>query len=215
MHMSYKTFDKADILGMDSRFRRNFMNSVEGFKNAVLIGTRDHEGRNNLAIFNSVVHIGATPPLIGFIHRPVTVPKQTFTNIQLNGSFTLNLVHEGIVEQAHQTSARYEPGESEFEATGLTPFFSENITAPFVDESKIRFGMSLEEIIPIPLNGTYLVIGHVEELLIDEKLIAEDGFVDLTAEQTLACAGLDSYYLPQLVGRYEYAKPGQPVRKKL
>jgi len=213
--MMTKKFVLDEILEMDSMFRRNLMNSVEGFKNAVLVGTQDHEQRNNLAIFNSVVHIGATPPLIGFIHRPVSVPKQTFTNIQLNGSFTLNLIHEELVQQAHQTSARYAPDISEFDSVGLTPEFSDKITAPYVKESRVKFGMVLEEIIPIPANGTYLIIGKVEEMYVPDETIATDGFVDLSASGILACAGLDSYYRPQPLGRFEYAKPGQPVRKKV
>ena len=212
--MDLKHFTLQDILHFESRFRRYFMNTVEGYKNLALIGTRDQSGNNNLALFNSIVHIGATPPLIGFVHRPVTVPKQTFTNIQSSEIYTINLVHKGIVEAAHQTSARYEPGESEFAATGLTPEFSDHLAAPYVKESKIRFGMALREIIPIRSNGTYLVIGQVEELFLPEEIIADDGFTDLAAADTVACAGLDSYYLPALIGRYEYARAGEAIRKK-
>lgn len=212
--MSEKRFSQQDILGLDSMFRRYFMNSVEGYKNAALIGTCNSQGATNLALFNSIVHVGATPPLIGFIHRPVTVPKQTFTNIQSQECFTINLVHEELVAQAHQTSARFAPEESEFTATGLTPAFSNVLRAPYVKESKIRFGLSLEEIIPIPSNGTYLIIGRVKEMFLPEALISPDGYVELSKANIIACAGLDSYYSPQPLGRYEYAKPDQPVRKK-
>lgn len=211
--MQEKRFLLDDILGFDSRYRRNFMNSIEGFKNAVLIGTCDNDGITNVAIFNSVVHIGATPPLIGFIHRPVTVPKQTFTNIQSQGSFTLNLIPQEIYEKAHQTSARYGPKESEFEHTGLTPEFSNIIHAPYVKESPVRMGLSLEEIVPIRSNGTFLVIGRVEELFVPENAIEKDGFVELSMSNIIACAGLDSYYLPQPLGRLAYAKRDMPVRK--
>lgn len=212
--MNLRKFNLEDIERLDSRYRRQFMNSIEGFKNLALIGTRDHQGHTNLALFSSVVHIGASPPLIGFIHRPVSVPKQTFTNIQLRKYYTINLVHEAITEAAHQTSARYEPGQSEFEATGLTPVFTETVDAPYVDESKIRFGLILEEILPIRSNGTFLIIGKVLELFVPEKLIREDGFVELSKAGVVACAGLDSYYLPQPLTRLEYARPDRAIRKK-
>jgi len=182
------------------------MNTAEGFKNAALLGTANSDGLTNLAIFNSVVHIGASPPLIGFIHRPVTVPKQTFTNIQQTGSFTINLITKGIYKKAHQTSARYAPDISEFEATGLQAEFGRIVKAPYVAESPVRFGMSLEEIIPIRSNGTYLVIGKVQEMFIRKDLIADDGNVELHKADIIAVSGLDNYYLPELIERLPYAK---------
>ena len=204
--MEFKQFNYNDIMGMDGMFRRYLMNTAEGYKNAGLIGTIDDNGNTNLALFNSIVHIGASPPLIGFIHRPLTVPKQTFTNIQLNRSFTINLITSRFYEKAHHTSARYAPGISEFSASGLTPVFGK-VKAPYVDESPVRFGMSLEELIPIRSNNTYLVIGKVEEMFIREDLVEEDGNVLLHRAEIVAVSGLDNYYLPQPLGRLPYAKP--------
>ncbi|MCA6073704.1 flavin reductase family protein [Fulvivirga sedimenti] len=204
--MDLKYFDLKAILDMDDMFRRYFMNTAEGFKNAALLGTANSDGLTNLAIFNSVVHIGASPPLIGFIHRPVTVPKQTFTNIQQTGSFTINLITKGIYKKAHQTSARYAPDISEFEATDLQAEFGRKVKAPYVAESPVRFGMSLEEIIPIRSNGTYLVIGKVQEMFIRKDLIADDGNVELHKADIIAVSGLDNYYLPELIERLPYAK---------
>ena len=204
--MTLRKYDLDDIMNMDGMFRRYLMNTSEGFKNAALIGTINENDQPNLAIFNSVVHIGATPPLIGFIHRPVTVPKQTFTNIQITGSFTINLITRQMYRQAHHTSARYAPGVSEFSKSGLQMSFGK-IKAPYVAESPVRFGMSLEEIIPIPSNGTYLVIGRVKEMFIREDLIESDGNVALHNAEIVAVSGLDNYYLPELLERLPYAKP--------
>jgi len=204
--MELKRFDLEDILGMESFFRRYLMNTAEGYKNAALIGTMDGNAQTNLAIFNSVVHIGATPPLIGFVHRPVTVPKQTFTNIQLKKAFTINLITKDFYQKAHHTSARYKPGESEFEASGLSEQFGK-VDAPYVEESPLKFGLSLEEILPIRSNNTYLVIGRVEEMFIREDLVEEDGNVKLHDAGIVAVSGLDNYYLPQFLARMPYAKP--------
>ena len=50
--------------------RLNLINSLSGVKPANLIGTKDQNGNENLAIFSSVVHLGSNPALLGFILRP-------------------------------------------------------------------------------------------------------------------------------------------------
>ena len=49
-------------LPMEDRKRIALINSLSGFKSLNLIGTINNQGQTNLAIFNSVVHIGANPP---------------------------------------------------------------------------------------------------------------------------------------------------------
>lgn len=140
-----KTLSSADILQMDRHQRRNFVNTLSGVKSAQLIGTQSAQGVNNLGLFNSVVHISASPPSLGFLLRPLTVVRQTYNNLKAQGQFTLNQVHRDIFEKAHQASARYSADTSEFEATGLTPFFTERCTAPHVKEAHIKIGLEFAE----------------------------------------------------------------------
>ena len=69
------------------------------------------------AIFNSIIHIGSNPPMLGFILRPLTVPRHTYTNFKENDYFTVNQVHKDDIEKAHQTAAKYDTEISEFSAT--------------------------------------------------------------------------------------------------
>ena len=66
-----------------------FINSLSGYKSANLVGTADHQGRHNLAIVSSVVHLGAQPPLVGMIMRPDVVERHTLANIRETGWYTL------------------------------------------------------------------------------------------------------------------------------
>lgn len=70
-----KHFSKEDISKMSSIYRLNMINSCTGYKSANLIGTKSKKGVTNLAVFNSVIHLGSNPPLIGFILRPTTVAR--------------------------------------------------------------------------------------------------------------------------------------------
>ena len=196
-----------DILQMDPAYRRNLMNSISGFKACNLIGTASYRKVANVAIFSSVVHIGATPPLLGFIMRPLTVPRQTYHNIKARGFFTVNAVTKAFYERAHQTSAKYPEAASEFEACGLTPQYTDTHPAPYVGESPVKLGLQLEEEHHIRANGTIFIVGKVVETLIDDSLLTTDGHLNLEQAGILTVAGLDSYYEPELLGRLDHARP--------
>lgn len=198
---------------MDQRYRAAFINSLGGFKSVALIGTVDPEGRQNLAIFNSIFHLGANPPLFGFIVRPDVSERHTLSNIEQTRCYTINHVHAGIYKQAHQSSARYPKEHSEFEAVGLTPLFEDGFRAPFVAESHLRFAMELREKIPLAINGTTLLIGQIMSVHLPDGVVMEDGFIDLERAGTLTCSGLDSYHQTQRLARLSYAKPDTTPRE--
>ena len=61
------TLNADAIDSLEVRYRATLINSLTGVRPAVLVGTRSGSGNNNLAIFNSLVHIGADPPLNGLL----------------------------------------------------------------------------------------------------------------------------------------------------
>lgn len=196
-----------DIMQMEQRKRANLINSIGGFKSVCLIGTTNNENQTNLAIFNSIVHIGANPPLIGFFVRPDSVERHTLANILATEYYTINHINETIYKQAHQTAARYEKEISEFEATQLTAEFKDNFKAPFVQESFIQLGVQLKEKITIQNNQTILLIGEIKLINYPSDCMENDGFINLEKAQTITCSGLDSYYKTTKIARLSYAKP--------
>jgi hypothetical protein len=76
-----------------------------------------------------------------------------------------------------------------------------------VKQAVVSIAMQLEEIIPIKINGTVLIVGSVQQLHIDEQRIGKDGFVSLSEEQVLVSQGLDAYFITSPIGRLAYAKP--------
>ena len=209
--MAYYT--STDIKSWERFYRANFINSLTGFKSVSLIGTADANGQTNLGVFSSIVHIGSDPALVGYINRPRKAAPLTLANIEATGVYTINHIHPSHVDKAHQASAKYPPEVSEFEEVGLTPEFIEDIKAPFVKESRIKYGLSLQQIIPITINETFLVIGKVEMIKLEDDYITEDGFINLHQAGSLCSTGVDSYYSTQPLGRYAYAKPGRPPEK--
>jgi flavin reductase (DIM6/NTAB) family NADH-FMN oxidoreductase RutF len=198
--------NSSSIAALDKRKRIQLINSLLGFKPALLLGTRNQSGGTNLAMMTSVTHLGASPPLIGIVFRPHTVPRHSLENILSTGSFTLNHVTDSMMKQAHQTSARYPEEESEFSATGLTKTYSELIHAPYVAESLISLGLSFRQQIPIELNNTSLVIGEIEEIRFPEEVWHEDGYLDAEQSGSLCVSGLDGYHSTERLARLPYAK---------
>ncbi len=203
---------EKDIEKLDGDYRRNLMNSLSGFKGANLIGSSDIDGNNNLAIFNSVMHIGANPAYMGIVMRPASVPRHTYNNIKETLYFTINSVHKSFFEKAHQTSAKYPSNLSEFEEVGLTASYGAVHKAPYVAESAVKIGLVLAEELPVKSNGTVILIGKVIELEVDPTLVAADGFVNLCNANTMSVIGLDAYCEPKLVDRLEYARPGKDTK---
>ena len=200
------TFAKIDIKKMNQRYRANFVNSLSGFKSANLVGTISTQKHTNLAIISSAFHIGADPALMGFINRPHSVDRHTLENIIETKSYTLNHVNTGIIDAAHQTSARYERQQSEFTETGLTEYWVEGITAPFVTQSHVRIGLNYKEHHTL-LNNTVMVLGEIIWAEVPNQSIQPDGLVDMNITQTVAVSGLDSYHAPKKIKRLSYAKP--------
>ncbi|HMN50174.1 MAG TPA: flavin reductase family protein [Ignavibacteriaceae bacterium] len=199
---------KENILKSEKTYRTNFVNSLSGFKSANLIGTISKEGKTNLAIFSSVIHVGANPPAIGFLMRPVSVERHTYTNIKETNYFTINHINKDIYQKAHQTSARYDKNISEFDECGLTPEYSDTIKAPYVRESKIKIGCRLVEEHEIKFNGIIFIVGEILEVILPDDIVGEDGFVDIEKAETVSISGLDSYHETKRIARLSYAKPG-------
>jgi flavin reductase (DIM6/NTAB) family NADH-FMN oxidoreductase RutF len=197
-----------NILDFEKLYRINFINSLSGLKSANLIGTISKEGKTNLAIFSSVIHVGANPPLMGFLMRPVSVERHTYNNIKETGYYTINHINKEIYKQAHQTSARYEKDISEFDACGLTAELSEIIKAHYVKESKIKIGLKFVEEQEIKFNGTIFIVGEIVEIILPDDAVSKDGYVDIEKAETIAISGLDSYHETKRIARLSYAKPG-------
>ncbi|GAB3249610.1 flavin reductase [Larkinella harenae] len=203
MHLTKEELNNTE------RIRRlNIINSVTGIKPANLIGTVSNQGQSNLAIFSSVVHLGSNPALLGFVLRPERDAGQhTYENILETGYYTINHVHEAFIEQAHYTSAKFKREESEFDQCHFTEEYLSGFQAPFVKESSLKMGMKFLQGLPIELNGTMLIIGQIEHLIVPDEAVDEEGHFDLSRVNDVGISGLNSYYKLEKIGQFPYARP--------
>lgn len=200
----------------DNYSRRHWLrmiNSLSGFKSANLIGTIANSGQTNLSIVSSVFHLGANPPLMGFIQRPHSSnsPRHTLMNIKETRFFTINMVTSDIYKQAHQTSARYPQEISEFNECGLEEDFINDFKAPYVKSSPLQIGLELKEVVDITHNNTHMVIAEIKEFHLKNEALQPDGYINIESLDAVCVSGLDHYHSTKSIARLNYAKPDEEV----
>lgn len=200
-------YTNSNIKELEHLFKINLINSATGYKSANLIGTKSANGQENIAVFSSVIHLGSNPALLGFICRPTTVPRHTYKNIKETKTYTINHIHQDILEDAHHTSAKYPEEVSEFTKTKLIPEYKDNCYAPFLKDAPVQLELKFIEEIPIVANDTILVIGEIINLYVHENLLQVDGLIDLTKGKVAAINGLDAYAVPKTNKRFTYQRP--------
>ena len=210
IHLSSDDFSKMHHL-----YRINLINSCSGYKSANLVGTKSADGISNVAVFSSVTHMGSNPALLGFFLRPTgTVTRNTYENIKATGVFTINHIHETILEDAHHTSAKYDASISEFDMTSLEEEYLNDFSAPFVRNAPVQMAMKYVEEYNIKANETILVIGEIKDLYFKDHLLEKDGFLNLSKANIAAINGLDGYTIPNLKSRLEYQRPKDTTESK-
>lgn len=204
---------KEEISGLDGRFRGRFMNSISGVKPANLIASKSKDGKSNVALFSSVVHLGANPAMLGFVMRPPTVERHTWDNILETEVYTINMVTTELSEKAHYSSARSERGASEFDWCNLDEAYYDDFHAPYVGNSPLSYGMRLENKFPIS-NGCYFISGTVEWVKFNEEFLAPDGYLDIAAQDAAGIVALDGYHGLQKQFRLSFAKKGEALQQE-
>ena len=200
-------FSRDDINKLDHIFRINLINSCSGFKSANLIGSISSEGVENVAVFSSVTHLGSNPPLLGFFLRPTTVPRNTYSNIKSTKYYTINHISEACIKDAHHTSAKYDASISEFEVTSLYPEYKDDFKSPFVKNAPLQLAMEYVEEYLIQSNNTILLIGKINGIYINDNILEDDGFINLSKANIATINGLDGYAIPKYKARFGYQRP--------
>ncbi|MCH8553568.1 MAG: flavin reductase family protein [Schleiferiaceae bacterium] len=201
------SFNKQAILDWESRFRANFFHAALGVKPAVLIGTIDENSNANLAIFSSAFHLGSNPPIFGFMMRPPDVRRDTLNNILKAGEYSLSIFQSDAIDQAHQTSAKYEPHIDEFDAVGLDKVIWEGVPIP--KDSPLSMKLQFLEAIDIHHNKTQLILGEVVAVYANALQLTDDGLILHEENNIVGVSGLDTYYTSKKVKRLSYARPNE------
>ena len=172
--------------------------------------TMDKDGRTNLAPFSFFTVVCVIPPMISLTiaRNPDGSEKHTLKNIKETGEFCFNVVTEPVWQEMVDSANAIPEGESEFEATGLTPIPAVKVRPPRVKEVPIHFECKLHQVIELGPNRHPLVIGEVVYFHVDPDCMT-NGYIDM--EKLLPIGRLNGFFYSTLGKIFEREfEDGQP-----
>jgi len=185
------------------------LNAIVGPRPIGWISSLDAEGRRNLAPYSFFNCFNYRPPIIGFASSGW---KDSVSNIVASKEFVWNLTTRDLAVQMNETSASLPHGEDEFARAGLTPVTGRQVAAPLVAESPVNFECRLSQCIQLTsadgsLIDSWLVLGEVVAVHIDETLLENGIYQTAKAQPVLRAGGPSAYYAIDEAQRFDLVRP--------
>lgn len=174
------------------------------------IGSRDAEGRDNLAPYSFFNAVADQPPMVMFSSTGAkpdrAAGKDSVANIRETGVFSVNIVSHALRDAMNASAAPAPAGTDEFALTGLDKAPCETIACARVAAAPACLECRLHEVITLPGPANFLVLGVVVGIHIDEAVMAA-GMVDVTRYRPLSRLGYRDYAAVERV--FPLDRPGQ------
>ncbi|WP_422732046.1 flavin reductase family protein [Leclercia pneumoniae] len=185
------------------------LNAIIGPRPIGWIASRNASGQHNLAPYSFFNCFNYHPPIIGFASSGW---KDSVSNIVETGEFVWNLTTRTLASAMNETSASLPHGEDEFIRAGLTKAESRVVQVPRVAESPVNFECRLSQCIQLTAaNGeaidTWLVLGEVVGIHIDEALLQDGIYQTARAEPVLRAGGPSAYFAISEDQRFDLVRP--------
>ncbi|TDN64802.1 flavin reductase family protein [Scandinavium goeteborgense] len=185
------------------------LNAIIGPRPIGWIASVDAHGKRNLAPYSFFNCFNYRPPIIGFASSGW---KDSVQNIVETREFVWNLTTFDLASAMNETSASLAHGEDEFIRAGLTPVESRVVRAPRVAESPVNFECRLSQCIQLTgADGTavdtWLVLGEVVAVHIDESLLENGIYQTAKAKPVLRAGGPSAYYSIDESQRFDLTRP--------
>ncbi len=171
-------------------------NAIVGPRPIGWISTMDSHGILNLAPYSFFTAFNYIPPIVGFtsIGR-----KDSLNNVEETGEFVWNLVTRQLAHAMNASCAPVPSNINEFELAAVTPAESKVVRPPRVLESPVNFECRVTQIIQLTTLEnktvpTWLVLGEVVGVHIDESLLKDGMYDTADAEHVLRGGGPADYF---------------------
>ncbi|ASK76477.1 flavin reductase family protein [Klebsiella michiganensis] len=185
------------------------LNAIIGPRPIGWIASLDNSGQRNLAPYSFFNCFNYRPPIIGFASSGW---KDSVQNIAETKEFVWNLATRPLAVAMNETSATLPHNEDEFIRAGLTAAPSRIVSAPRVAESPVNFECRLSQCIQLTTAegravDTWLVLGEVVAVHIDESLLEDGIYQTAKAQPILRAGGPSAYYGIDESLRFDLVRP--------
>ena len=185
------------------------LNAIVGPRPIGWISSLDAQGNRNLAPYSFFNCFNYRPPIIGFASSGW---KDSVQNIVETKEFVWNLTTFDLAAAMNETSASLPREEDEFTRAGLNTLESRLVRAPRVAESPVHFECRLSQCIPLTSAdgrevGSWLVLGEVVAVHIDESLLENGIYQTAKARPVLRAGGPTAYYTVDETQRFDLVRP--------
>lgn len=185
------------------------LNAIIGPRPIGWIASYNQQGARNLAPYSFFNCFNYRPPIIGFASSGW---KDSVCNIVETKEFVWNLTTRELAEQMNETSASIPHGEDEFLRAGLTAVAGHKVKASLVAESPVNFECRLSQCIQLTAAdgaaiNTWLVLGEVVAVHIDESLLKDGIYQTALAKPVLRAGGPSAYYTIDETHRFDMIRP--------
>ncbi|WP_424932702.1 flavin reductase family protein [Amaricoccus macauensis] len=174
------------------------------------ISTLDTTGRANLAPYSFFNAVADKPPMLMFSSTggkgATDEGKDTLANIRARGEFVHHVVPMAMSDAMNVSSGSYPSDVDEFDLAGLEKASCEIVSVPRIATALAAFECRLWQIIDLPAQASFLVLGEVVGIHIDPAIL-KDGMVDVTAYRPLSRLGYRDYAAVETV--FALNRPGQ------
>lgn len=193
--------------------RHDPLNAIVAPRPIGWISSQDRNGRRNLAPYSFFNAFNYTPPIIGFASLGW---KDSVRNIEATGEFAWNLATRPLAEAMNASSAPAPPDVDEFELAGLSYAPSRLIAPPRVQESPVSFECRLSQLLQLKdanaaAIDTWLVLGEVVAVHIDQSLLRDGIYDTAAAEPILRGGGPADYFSIGEAQRFRMFRPAWPA----
>lgn len=163
------------------------------------ISTISAVGVHNLAPYSQFQNLTWDPPtvMVAANCRNDGQLRDTAANILETGEFVWNMATYDLRETVVSSSREYPPEVDEFEALGIAHRPSVHVKPRRVAASPVQFECRLTQRLLVPGNtpsaNTWLLVGQVVGVHIDDNALTTDGRIDIERLRPLARMGYRDY----------------------
>ncbi len=173
------------------------------------ISTLSATGARNLAPYSFFNAFNYRPPIIGFASIGY---KDSVRNGAVTGEFVWNLASRPQAEAMNVTAATVDADQDEFDLAGLTGVDSLEVAPQRVAGAPVAFECRVSQHIQLTthtgeLVPTWLTLGEVVAVHIEQSLIVDGVFDTVRAQPVLRAGGPSAYFGISEAARFDLSRP--------